>query len=292
MKALILLSYLPFRILYILSDITFLLVCYIFKYRRTVIEKNINIAFPDKSTEEKLKIIKGFYKNFCDVIFETIKAITISHEEMVRRVTYSNIEALDEAKHRGLSAVYLATHNCNWEYMLLSGSIRFPYQVYGVYKPLNDKKLDEFLLKVRSRFGGILVPSDQIIRNIAKHKEEVRGIGLIGDQRPHIGNRNKLWVKMFGHDTAYHAGLETVPRLEKAAVFIAKMVRKKRGYYHIDIVKLKEPPFSNELNSTEIIEMYTRLLEQLINENPSDWLWSHDRWKDTYEEAILWNRKK
>ena len=292
MRALKLFSYLPFRILYILSDFTYLLVYYIFKYRRKVIEKNIKIVFPDISEEEKLKIIKGFYKNFCDVLFETIKANTISSKDISRRVTYSNIEALDSAKSHGLSAVYLATHNCNWEYMLLSGTIRFPYQVYGIYKPLNNKNFDEFLLKVRSRFGGILVPSDNIIRNIATHKDEVRGIGLIGDQRPHIGNRNKLWVKMFGYDTAYHAGVEVVPRLEKAAVFMAKMVRKKRGYYHIEIVKLKEPPFSNEPNSTEIIEMYTRKLEQLIIENPSDWLWSHDRWKYTYEEAILMNQKK
>jgi len=292
MKAITLLSYLPLRILYILSDITYLLVHYIFKYRREVIEKNIKIAFPEISDGEKSKIIKGFYKSFCDIIFETIKAISISPEEMSRRVTYSNIEALEEAKKRGLSAVYLATHNCNWEYMLLSGTIQFPYQVYGIYKPLNNKKFDDFLIKIRSRFGGIMVPSDKVMRNIVTHKDEVRGIGLIGDQRPHIGNKNKLWVKMFGHDTVYHSGLETIPRLEKAAVFMAKMVRKKRGYYHLDIVKLKEPPFSDDPNSTEIIELYTCMLEQLINENPSDWLWSHDRWKYTYEEAILWNQKK
>ncbi len=290
MKFIEFLSYLPLRILFIFSDITYLLVHYIFKYRREVIEKNINIAFPNISEGEKLKIIKGFYKSFCDIIFETIKAISISQEEMSRRVTYTNIEGLEEAKNRGLSAVYLATHNCNWEYMLLSATIQFPYQVYGIYKPLNDKKFDKFLLNIRSRFGGILVPSDKIIRNIATHKEEVRGIGLIGDQRPHIGNRNKLWVKMFGHDTAYHSGVEVVPRMEKAAVFMAKMVRKKRGYYHIDIIKLKEPPFRDDPNSTDIIEMYTQHLEKLIKENPSNWLWSHDRWKYTREEEIEWNK--
>jgi len=273
-----LLSHAPYWVLYLISDLLRLINYHLIRYRREVIEKNLSIAFPDMSDEGKEKTIKGFYKNFGDVMMESIKAISISREEMVKRVTYSGIEKLEEARSRGFSAVYLATHHCNWEWMLLSGTILFPYRVYGVYKPLQNKKFDRLLLKTRSKFGGILVPADKIVRNIAMKKNEVRGIGLVADQRPHISNK-KVWLKTCGKDTAYHTGAEFVPKLENAIVFMSKMVRKKRGYYHIDIIKLAEPPYSKSPDSTEVLTKYVTELEKMIQEHPSDWLWSHDRWK-------------
>ena len=286
-----LLSLAPFWVIYFVADILYLLNYHIIRYRREVIEKNLSIVFPDMSKAEKLKTIKGFYKNFGDVMLESVKAISISREEMIKRVTYSGIEKLVAAKNHGFSAVYLATHHCNWEWMLLSGTILFPYRVYGVYKPLQNKKFDKLLLDTRSKFGGILVPVDNIVRNIVTNKNEVRGIGLVADQRPHISNK-KVWLKTCGHDTAYYTGTEFVPKLENAIVFMSKMVRKKRGYYHIDIIKLAEPPYSKDGNSTEILSKYVTELEKMIKENPSDWLWSHNRWKYSKAEDEIHNRER
>jgi len=276
--------------MYLVSDFLYFITCYILKYRYKVVARNIEIAFPDYSMKQRKMVIKGFYRNFSDVLVETIMAISMKKGEMVRRVTYSNIHKLEDCKNRGLSSVFLATHQCNWEWMLLSGTVQFPYHVIGVYKPLKNRTMDELMLRIRSRFGTEMVPANRIIRNIATHRSDVRGIGLIGDQRPRLGGK-KLWYRMFGKDTAFHSGIEFVPKMENAAVFMARMVRTHRGHYHLDMIKLCEPPYDNNPDSTEIISKYVDELESVIQENPSDWLWSHNRWKYSKEEAASYDRQ-
>ena len=70
-----LISLLPLRILYILSDIVYGIIYYVVKYRKDVVFKNLTIAFPNATHQEKIKISKAFYKKFVDTFIETIKLI-------------------------------------------------------------------------------------------------------------------------------------------------------------------------------------------------------------------------
>ncbi|MCH7514155.1 MAG: lysophospholipid acyltransferase family protein, partial [Bacteroidetes bacterium] len=257
---------------------------YLIAYKKEVIKNNLSISFPDMSDKEKEKVIHGFYNNLSDVMVETIKAFRISREDLIQRMTFSNIEALEVCKKRGQTIVFLASHQCNWEWLLLSAKLQLPYTIYGVYKPLQSKKFDVLMVQVRSRFGGILVPSQKVVRNIAEKREEVRALALVADQRPFIGT-SKVWTTMFGKDTAFHTGIEQVPKLANAVVFCPRIKRIRRGYYHAELVKITEPPYSDQKSNDEIISKYVKVLEEMIMHSPSDWLWSHDRWKYTKEEG-------
>ena len=79
-----LLSLLPTRLLYILSDLLCFLVYNVFAYRKKIVMSNITQAFPGKTREEILAITKKFYKNFIDSFIETIKLISAS-EEYIRK---------------------------------------------------------------------------------------------------------------------------------------------------------------------------------------------------------------
>src|SRR3954462_4297106 len=87
------LSLLPWRILYLLSDAVYLLVYYVIKYRRAVVMNNLQIAFPEKTEEQRVKIAKEFYHNFLDTFIETIKFLSISDKEFSKRLT-GNFELL------------------------------------------------------------------------------------------------------------------------------------------------------------------------------------------------------
>lgn len=277
------LSYLPFRLLYLISDILYVMIYYIIRYRLDIIKKNLSIVFPELTEKERAKVIRGFYKNFSDIIVESIKAISIRQEEFERRVTHTNLSVLEETKRKGESVVVLATHQCNWEWMSLAAFVRFPYPCYGVYKPLQNKRTNNLMLKVRTRFGGTLVTPEKIIRVIASRRDEVKLIGLIADQRPFIGNP-KLWTKMFGRDTAFHTGTEQVPKIANTVVFVSRMIRQKRGYYDVELIKIHEPPYPRDKGIISIIDKYSKQTEAIIRERPSDWLWSHDRWKYSKDE--------
>lgn len=82
-----LLSYLPLSVLYLFSDLIYLIARYLLSYRKNVIDENLKFAFPEKSAEERKQIRNQFYRNFTDAFFaETIKMLTISEKELRQRL--------------------------------------------------------------------------------------------------------------------------------------------------------------------------------------------------------------
>ena len=78
-------SWLPFSLLYGLSDILFFIFYYLFPYRRKVVLQNLRSAFPEKLEAEIRKIEKEFYRHFCDVLVETIKLFSASQNAIESR---------------------------------------------------------------------------------------------------------------------------------------------------------------------------------------------------------------
>ena len=96
-------SLLPLRVLYVLSDLLFWLLYKVVGYRKRVVRTNLSESFPEKSEEELRGIERGFYRFFCDYIVETMKMMTISREELMRRMTYKGMKQIDEVVESGQS---------------------------------------------------------------------------------------------------------------------------------------------------------------------------------------------
>ena len=174
-------SHLPFWALYALSDLLSCLMDHVIGYRKAVIDKNLAIAFPEMTEADKKRVRSGFYRHLSDIIVEMVKAISISESDLKRRVPLYNAEVFVEAKRRGLPVMVLGSHQGNWEWLFLGGSISSPIRIDGIYKPLSNKKFDALVLEIRGRFGnGVPIESDKVVRNIAAHRGEVRGIALLG----------------------------------------------------------------------------------------------------------------
>jgi KDO2-lipid IV(A) lauroyltransferase len=65
-------------------------------YRVRLVRKNLADSFPEKSERECLEIEKAFYHWFCDYLVETVKLLTISREELRRRMVFKGAEIVDE----------------------------------------------------------------------------------------------------------------------------------------------------------------------------------------------------
>lgn len=277
-----LISYLPFTVLYIFSDIVFFLVYYILRYRRKVVTENLTNSFPEKSEEEIHRIGKEFYSHFCDTFIETIKLWTISKEEMKKRCKFLNPEIFDRYTEQNKNVITILGHYGNWEW-LTSFAIWRDANYLPVYKPLHNKVFDKMFLKIRKRFGAIPVAKDDTLRTMIKYRNEKKlsATVLIGDQTPKKNSIN-YWTKFLNQDTAVLIGTERIAKkLDQAVVFI-KMTKIKRGYYEVDLIPLFDNP--KETAEFEISEKHTRVLEDIIKENPAYWLWSHKRWKHKKED--------
>ncbi|MDO4496487.1 MAG: lysophospholipid acyltransferase family protein [Bacteroidales bacterium] len=279
-----LLSLLPMRVLYLLSDVVLYPLLLLIRYRGKVIQRNLMSSFPEKSKKEIAQLQRDFYRYFGDLILETIKGISISKKEMNRRMQYHNIERIAELAGQGRSVVIYLGHYCNWEWVTSLG-LHMPTEAYScqIYHILQSKVFDKYMLHIRARMGTHNIPAvDTIRETIRLHKSKVPMVcGYIADQVPHWNNIH-YWTNFLHHDTPCLSGAETMAKRFDQAVFYLDIRRVKRGYYEIDVIEMAE--HSKDIPDWDLTEQYFRLLEKSIQRQPAYWLWSHNRWKRTREE--------
>ncbi|MBQ8360987.1 MAG: lysophospholipid acyltransferase family protein [Bacteroidaceae bacterium] len=280
-----LLSLLPLRILYILSDIIYYPLFYCVRYRRKVVHKNLVNSFPEKTGKEILEIEKGFYSWFCDYVVETIKVRTMSSEEMHRRMTFDGLDAIYEEMERGghtLCFAYLG-HYCNWEWVAsLPLWTREKLHCAQIYHPLESKVFDKLFLEQRSRYGAENISMNQTLRRIVtmQRKGEKSIIGFISDQTPHWNNIH-LWMDFLHQDTPVFTGTERLAQQTNGCLYYIDITRPKRGYYRATFRPMQVD--KDATSEYPITETYMHMLEQSIKEAPAYWLWSHNRWKRKHE---------
>lgn len=280
------LSLLPFRILYGMADIGYVLLYYIIRYRRGVVRKNLVTAFPEKSIDDIKTIERKFYHWFCDYFLEAIKLLSISEKELRRRFTIINSEEVEQCFQEGQDVAAILGHYCNWEWLSCVGMNLPPECEIGlIYHPLRNKTFDYLFRKLRSHEqNSHVIPKKDILRYVVtKKREGVRNIcGYISDQGPKWTNIH-LWLPFLNHEyTPVFTGGERIIRKMNNAVFYVEMSRPKRGYYTATYKLITREP--NTLPADDITRRFFCLLEETIRQEPAFYLWSHNRWKRTKEE--------
>ena len=280
------LSLLPFRVLYMAADLFYVVVYRLVGYRKKVVRRNLETSFPEKDTQELRDIERGFYHFLCDYFVETIKLLSISADELRRRVELRGIEQMEECFDRGQTCAAILGHYCNWEYLSTVGLgfKRYPQAVMGlIYHPLYNKVFDRLFIDLRQHQGGVCIPKKDVLRYLINYRREGRMslFGYISDQTPKWNNIH-LWLPFLGHDTPVFTNGETLMRKMNNAVFYVDMQRPRRGYYIVDFKLITTTP--SELEENAIIRRFFQMLEQTIRREPRYYLWSHNRWKRTHEE--------
>ena len=282
------LSLLPLWVHYLFSDVLFLLVAYVLRYRHRVIWKNLKDSYPDKSETELKRLQRQVYHHMCDLIAETIKYSTISHKHIMRRMTFKGSEQVGEILNSGQSIALLLGHYGNWEWVT-SLALWLPPMRDGValgqlYHPLENKVMDRVVLKVRNRMGPVCVPKNDTLRWLIGHKQAGNPsmLGYINDQVPKWENIHH-WLTFLNHkNTPVFTGIERIVHSQNQAVVYLDVKRVGRGRYECEYQVITRDP--STMGKFELTDIYFKLMEQTINRAPQYWLWSHNRWKRTREE--------
>jgi len=270
MFALRLISKLPLGVLYVISDLIYLLTYYIFKYRRKVVMTNLENSFPQASRQELERISKTFFRNLSDYAAETLRLLSMSRKELQARVVFTNADVIKECTGKNQSVIILASHQFNWEWLLAAGCLYLPAPVDFVYLPQSSKLANAFALAIRTRFGGHAIPRESVGREAVRRKEIIRATAIVADQYPGHSNHRKYWTNFLGQKTAFFHGIIQLVELQKAGVYFSKIMKTSRGHYEVTLIKL---------DASNVIETYVEESEKMIREQPDGWLWSHKRWK-------------
>ncbi len=276
-------SRLPFSVLYLFSDFLFVMSYYVIGYRIKIVRKNLRNSFAEKPPGELKMIEKQFYKDFCDYGVETLKLLTISKEELMRRMVYKNPEIVQPFANRGQSIILLTSHQFNWEWLLTSGCLYLPCKVDFVYQKQSSELFNDFSLESRTRFGAHPVERNQVAREAIKRKNIMRGVAIMADQFPGHENDKKYWTTFLSQETAFFLGLGQTAQITQYPALFFGVKKIKRGYYEAEGTVVSFPPY--EKDSQQIVEDYVKATEKTIYQYPSGWLWSHNRWKRGREEG-------
>jgi KDO2-lipid IV(A) lauroyltransferase len=278
------LTLLPLRVLYLISDILYPFVYYLFCYRKKVVKQNLKNAYPGKTENEIKKIEKGYYRHFCDITIEIIKLLHLSSKSLEKRIRYKNPEIIEELFRQKKHVIAVVGHYGNWEW-LNSFALQTNYNIMAIYKPLNNKYFDRFFLKIRQQYGTVLVPMKKTLRALSKYrKQNLLTIScFISDQCP-VREELDYWTTFLNQDTPVFLGIEKMAQKMNQAVVFFNMQKIRRGYYEGEFIKLTDEPRLTKPH--EITEKHVRILEELINQKPEYWLWSHRRWKFKRSDMI------
>lgn len=277
-------SLLPLWAHYIISDALSFLLIYIIRYRHRVIWNNLRTSFPEKTDKELRALQRDFYHYFCDYLVETIKLMTMSKEQLQRRMTFTGVEEINKIAAEGQSVAILLGHYGNWEW-ITSLPNWLPAGVLGcqLYHPLANEYFDKLFKFVRERQGSRCVPKKDALRWMVKCQQEGKtvAVGYIADQSPKW-NSIHHWVNFLRHDTPVFTGSEKLACHFNQAVFYGDVTRVSRGHYDCEFRLLTRSP--KDLPEFHVTDVYFRELEKTIRRAPAYYLWSHNRWKRTHEE--------
>jgi KDO2-lipid IV(A) lauroyltransferase len=278
-----LISILPFWLFYRVSDVVYFIVYHLVGYRKKTVTHNLKLVFPEKSSEEIIKIRKKFYAHMCDMFLEMVKSISISEEELKKRFVFTNLKELRRIEKLDKSIMLMCGHYASFEWLFALQLNNLNHKAYGIYKKIRNPGFDKLINDIRRRFGAELIQNSKSTLRIAHNqKEGIRGAyAMIADQSPKSPNY-KFWTDFMGKKVPFYIGSERMAKEFDMAVIYLHVDKVKRGYYKASLINIADNPTETENN--QITLDYIQHLEKQIREKPELYLWTHKRWKHLGKE--------
>ena len=259
-----------------LANIIFIFLSKIIRYRKNVIHKNFKNSFPEISEQKEAELVNSYYRHLSDLIVEPFLINNLKEKDINNIVEYENIHLLTKLHRSGKDVLLLASHYGNWEYLLTLPLVT-DYEVLAVYSQISNSIINRYMESLRSRFGVRLVKKSDWYRTVLNEtRERPKMYVMIADQRPIFPFKNS--VHFLEQKTYVQSGCERISEKLNCAVVYADTQKVARHKYRFKFLLMGENNVKKQPGG--VLEEYYHLLEKTIVRNPSDWLWSHDRWKN------------
>ncbi len=245
----------------------------LFRNKKIILENLNNAKINEKNFDIK-NLINDMWGNYGRILCEYPFISSLSNTNNNKYLKVNGKEVLERLKKENKKAVFISGHFNNFELMAMQIS-KQGIDLAAIYRPLNNIFLNKKMESIRKKF----ICKNQIKKGIAGTREIIKfikngySIALMIDQRVSEGIESKFFNKK-AFTTTIPAQLHLKYGLEIIPVYIE---RKNKHYF---TVYFYEPlSFDNNKDQIYITNKLNNVLENLILRNPSQWIWTHDRWK-------------
>ena len=242
---------------------------------KSIIFSNLSRAFPNLDKIGKKKILKKMWFNYGNIFAEYMFIKKFRNDPIIsRNILIENQYILEKIKTESKPVIFISGHFNNFELMAMQIE-KAGIDLAAVYRPLNNKYLNPLMESIRKKY----ICRKQIKKGISGTKELLlnfkkgTSIALMIDQRVSQG----IKCNLFGEK----ALTTTIP-----AQFVKKFGSKiipvyiERKNNEIFKITFYHPLELSKNTSEELITLkLNKFLEEMIEKNPDQWIWSHNRWK-------------
>ena len=239
---------------------------------RKVAKINLNIAFKNSLTEkEKNKIVFKAFINFGITIYEFIMAPSFSKKYILKKTTVEGFEKVENALSKGNGLIVCSAHYSNWEWIATYFGLK-GIMFHAVVRPLDNKKLDNYIETSRERMGFKVLARRDAPRRGLRILQEKGILALMIDQNSLVGG---VFAPYFGVPASTMRGPSVYHGKTGATVLIATDERDSQGNHKITFSDEIPVNGDNEHDMT-LINAY---LEKVVSRKPELNFWLHPRWK-------------
>lgn len=270
-------SYLPFRLLYILSDFLFFIMYYVIGYRKKVVSYNLKLALPYLTDAERKIVERKSFQHLCDMFLETMKTMSITPKQIEKRFVFKNIEVYHDLEKQGKSIALMCAHYASYEWVVsLNNKINF--KGYAIYKKISNKYFDKLIRDIRSKFKAYLIHTRESISIIEENSlnNELCLYGFASDQSPLIKPLT-YWSKFLNIEVPIHTGAELLAKKFDMNVLYLKVEKVKRGHYEAYFEVLSDD--ARSIPDYQITDVFMKKVEEQIYAAPEFYMWTHRRFK-------------
>ncbi len=266
------------RLAHLLSFVLFK----IFRIRRKLILKNLDIAFAnEKSQEEKNKIAESCFYHF---VLTVLEFLYFRKGDIAQNMRIENPEEIRRVLEEGRGAYVIAMHMSNWE-ASASGVSKQIKAVNAVVKKIGSPGINRFITELREANGMHIIfrkSTGDAVRSMRNFLKKGEIVAVILDQaRP-----GEPYLPFFGKEAKTNTSFAAIAARIKAPIFLAYSVRDSVGVHRL---RFKEQVYLQETDDAQrdVLVNSTHLnkeIEMCIREYPEQYFWLHDRWKKSRSE--------
>jgi KDO2-lipid IV(A) lauroyltransferase len=240
-----------------------------------ICHKNLMRAFPNLNKNKRKKILKNMWFNYGKILAEYVFIKNFRNSpKYSKKIVIENQQELEKIKTNKKPVIFISGHFNNFELMAMHIE-KTGIDLATIYRPLNNKFLNPIMENIRKKYICI----NQIKKGISGTKELLQNfkkgtsIALMIDQRVSEGIKCNLF-----NDKA----LTTTIPAQFVKKYGAKIVpiyieRTKEDNFNLKIYKTLSFKENDTIESITLI--LNEILEKMINKNPDQWIWTHNRWK-------------
>jgi KDO2-lipid IV(A) lauroyltransferase len=249
------------------------------KKHRELSVNNLKMAFPEKSDDEILDISRKVFENLGATLYDMAIMPKINERNYKKYFEFEGEEHLREALNRGKGILLISGHLCNWE--MLSAHCLNSDWTSVLAKDIHNEYFNGYIKRARKNKKTHFLPVRSSVGKVIKILRAGETVTTLIDQHAHA--HEAVMVDFFGRKAStgkFMALLSIKLDITILPMFVKRVGKYKYKHYYLEPVKITKTGDRQKdiLDNTQTL---TKVVEDEIRKRPEDWLWVHNRWKQT-----------